>query len=382
MTAPQKTRRIEHFFKVVSSSSQPTSSSFRIFFLDWSQKPYRAVWLSDQHNEPTVIPDFECEVVWKELGKVILVQGVLPSGSNDDADKGEDPPHLYQDKSLISLLKSNLQKCIRRQLTRRAVETARYLGELDFTLLVRRLAIIMLEDVVLHESFSVLVWLTAALSKGFQASLVIKEWLLGLVHYLCRQPDEQYWSCAIDNGRRDIEASTIMAKHKEMLEHPHRDMAFSLLFRMSYGGLAGDISMLFSFIERVLQQRQQDKTRVYTDIIAPIKWDETARIDLGLVEPSSADFHCAPQILFALTRQYKQYHQQTLKQTIWHHSSKYNSRVVYPRSEIDKKDELRPCFLVIARRLLSLQQEHIRVCRNLVGNAQFKLEYGGQYGVQ
>ena len=384
----KKTRRIEHFFKSVS----PSPSHYRIFFVDWSQQPYRAEWRCDSFT--TTIADFECDVVWKEVDRVIAVQCVLPTvdpvivvtntSVGEGAPKEERP--LYQDKTLVSLLKSNLQKCIRRQLPQKACQTARYLMELDITLLVRRLAIIMLEDVVLHESFSLLAWLTAALSKQFHTPPFIKEWLLGLVDYMCRQHREHYWSLCIDNTLRHLnDLTTLRSKYREIcniVQQPdrqeyayRRNLAFSLLFRMSYGGLPGDISMLYSFIDKVVLL-DGDNTNAIIDKtpIKPLSLDSVNMLDVAQVEPSAVDFHCAPNVIFALSRLYKRFTQQQLKSAIWHHSSKLNKRVIYPKHENDCKDLHRDCFLAIARKLMFLQQEHVKACANTVTYGQYHLD--------
>jgi hypothetical protein len=383
MAHQQKQRHIEHFFKSTTDPAKRRSDC-RLFFVDWTQLPYRAEWRCESDNA-IVIPDFECEVVWKELGRVIVLQCVLPTVSSRasvDDDDGQ-KTKLYRDKSLVSLLKSNLQKCVRRQLPLRACQTARYLMELDVNMLVRRLAIIMLEDVVLHESFGPLVWLTAALSKGFRMTRAIKEWLLGLVDHLCREPREQYWSLSIDNTPLQLDDKALLAKYRELGAHPSpdRDTGYSLLFRMSYGGLAGDLAMMFSFIDKVvLAEHTGGDSVVHRSAINPIALDDVQPLALESVENSAVDFHCAPHILLALDRQHHQlYTQQQIKRAIWHHSSKYNKRVVYPQSELDAKNQSRVCFLAIAKRLVALQQDYIRVLSNEVANAQYKLDLEQQW---
>jgi hypothetical protein len=85
-------------------------------------------------------------------------------------DNKEDPLILPSEMKYtnIALLKSHLQKCIRRQLTSLALKTATHLIKMDLCVFLRRIFVIMLEDVCPHECISVLVWLTCAVSKGFE----------------------------------------------------------------------------------------------------------------------------------------------------------------------------------------------------------------------
>lgn len=104
----------------------------------------------------------------------------------------------------VSYLKSHLQKTVRQQQHALAVATAKALLERDVLQCVRRIAIIMVEDVDLFpRAFGVLTWWTAVLSswsaqrrtRGLSEVLLpedvpcaLCEWLLGLVHALCSYP--------------------------------------------------------------------------------------------------------------------------------------------------------------------------------------------------
>ena len=56
-------------------------------------------------------------------------------------------------------LMSHLQKCVRRMETKKAVQTAKHLIDLDIHSFLRRLPIIMVEDVCYMDSFIVLIWM-------------------------------------------------------------------------------------------------------------------------------------------------------------------------------------------------------------------------------
>ncbi len=351
-------RRIDHFFS--GGGGQLQKCNF--FYVDWSQ-PKRAEWRIERPRHV----QWESDVVWKDMGRLITVCCTVKPLEVIDLDQDRPvettpevspPPPLYQDKTLVSLLKSNLQKCVRRQHTKRALETARYLMELDPCLFVRRLSIIMLEDVVLHQSFCTLTWLTAALSRGFRLNDGMRQWLLGVVDYLCRHNMEHYWSLAIDNTMRDIGKETLRRLCADSVERSDRDIVHSLLFRYAYGGLPGDLSMLVSFTSHTAVTA--------TDAIVPLSLDSVQLLALDRVEPCAADFHCMPRLCGLLARQFTRYSEQQIKQAVWHHSSKLNARVVSTGEQRDKENNVAACYSAIRRQLEVLQQQHITQCRNTV----------------
>ena len=81
-------------------------------------------------------------------------------------------------------LSSHIQKSVRKMETEKSVKSALHLINLDYNTFIRRLPIIMLEDVTIHESLPVLVWLMIANTKGFKLKREIVKWLLGVVYHL------------------------------------------------------------------------------------------------------------------------------------------------------------------------------------------------------
>jgi hypothetical protein len=380
----QRVRRIDDFFHQVPTQQPQPYAQSNYFYIDWTTEPYRAQWM----RERPVPLDFEANVAWKALGRIVTVCCVVPEQQQqqpvDNALSSPQippPEALYQDKTMVSLLKSNLQKCVRRQIAKRAAETARYLMDIDLCLLVRRLAIIMLEDVVPHESFSALVWLTAALSKQFTASARIKEWLLGLVDVMCHEPLETYWSCRIDNTIRGITSDTVKAQWRDVArdiadDDTRRNTCFSLLFRLSYGGLDGDLSMLLSYVALLRRNNQpQQQQHISVTPVPHLSLSEVRRLDLSFTELCAVDFHCMPGLLFVLTKKYTKYNQQQIKQAVWHHNSKLNKRVVMlPPSEKEKAQQSYACYHTIKWKLAYHQQEHIKCCANMAYNQQYVLD--------
>ena len=75
----------------------------------------------------------------------------------------------------------------------KAVQTSKHLIDLDCNSFLRRLPIIMLEDVTLHSSFPIIIWLMIASSKKYQLKLEMIKWLLGVVYYLSNETSKQMY---------------------------------------------------------------------------------------------------------------------------------------------------------------------------------------------
>lgn len=129
------------------------------FVLEWPGKT--AAYFSRSRPQGLSV-GFEASFEWRDQNKTIfLLSTIAPSPSAN----GSLPPEtVYKN---MGLLKSHLQKCVRRSHTQLAVKTALTILRLNPGELLRRLPIIMLEDAHLFPaSFISLVWLMAATSKG------------------------------------------------------------------------------------------------------------------------------------------------------------------------------------------------------------------------
>lgn len=131
-------------------------------------------------------------------------------------------------------LQSNLQKAMRRQLKDVCVATAYQMMLQDMPKFLRRLPIILLEDVWPHPKLDFVVWLMAAVTKGWIVS-EDEEWtLLQIVWEAALQTkgpsyDKKFGSPTFNNDT----PSLIKA----------------MVIRQNYGGMKGDQQMIVSLIE-------------------------------------------------------------------------------------------------------------------------------------
>lgn len=143
-----------------------------------------------------------------------------------------------QNEKLYSLLKSNLQKQVRRGDPNARV-TANMMMDLNEFELYRRLVIIAAEDVELSKETSVISWLMMATSKGFITTPFHKEFVLNYVsslisHKVCRR-------LSFEKQDKDLSLQEILNS-----SHEEKKYIAGTYLRNFYGGLDGDGPMLVS----------------------------------------------------------------------------------------------------------------------------------------
>ena len=300
-----------------------------IFYIDWQCSQPCAQWLIDYPQSNEI--HFSCEVKWKDVGYPITI---CCSNSVDHT-----PPNLVSESEInnIPLLKSHLQKCTRRQLTDKALATANILAGLDFQIFIRRLSIIMFEDVHLHLSFSSIVWLISAMSKGYQINRHQYEWIMGIVKYLCNcKFYDKIDKYLVDHNSISF-SDFFKSIEKQSITDVQKNMLYSILFRTSYGGLKGDMLMLNAFANIWMKRFVNKQTFLVDDIII-YKNDTTKHSCLNIcdIELCSADFHCYPKITNIIHKKFPQYTLSDIRECIWECGSKINYRENYQELTDDK----------------------------------------------
>ena len=222
--------------------------------------------ISASQHPPVETPShyFERSVI-----RTLIVTNIAPAAGSPD-EVGPTASRIAP-----SLLKSMLQKAVRRGKTDSAIRLATALADLSLIELLRRLPIIVMEDISLHPELPMLVWLMAAASKGYNPPMALLTAVLGIVLDVClvsvRDLSEGLQESAsrlLSSWRQDLEDShqsvptetaetnacaSAVGQLKEtpaglslayLPISPQRTLIISLLFRASFGGLPGDVTML------------------------------------------------------------------------------------------------------------------------------------------
>lgn len=194
------------------------------------------------------------------------------------------------------LLKSLLQKAIRRGFTDHALYACDNLLKIDYMLVYRRLPIIMIEDVFIHESFGPLIWLMVANIRPCES---IHKWILGVVSYLCNE------NRCIKYGANSQIPKYIASNNSTV---------WCILFRIEYGGMKGDIIMMYDLVHKILH----NEIKVLRDHI--ISYEQAiCRPKTVLYE--AVDFHIYPLIGTGL-----KFDQDSVNKMMWNNSSSVNFR--------------------------------------------------------
>lgn len=213
-------------------------------------------------------------------------------------------------KANVPLLKSNLQKAVRRCQTDIAIKSALAIIQREPIELLRRLPVIYIEDVCLMDSYPIVVWLMMA-EKEHPLDINDIDILLHIVKSLCEI--QTYYDDSTDYTK-DFELT-----HKNLQDLENRDAILSVYYRSQYGGMKGDMLMLRNSVYYYSERPSEIEKTVYDCI----NYAELGGI-LDII-PEAIDFHPFPQMLQTLVKQ-TNLDNNDIKQFIWFVESGVNIR--------------------------------------------------------
>ena len=157
----------------------------------------------------------------------------------------------------VGVLKSNLQKAIRRRNVTNSVATIRQLMSQSLADALRRYPIIMCEDsVIQHSRFPYLVWLMCAITKGWNIREADKTFIVKSVSDLAVSPVRYVFHEADPAISPEAlqEQWTLRVADDQNVNSNHMQIAFSLWVRVEYGGMSGDMAMLRLICSRFINR--------------------------------------------------------------------------------------------------------------------------------
>lgn len=239
-----------------------------------------------------------------EIGNIKIVTNRMVLKS---AKKKENITKLYP------LLKSNLQKQIRRG-EKEAVVTAEMMLDINDFELLRRLSVIALEDVEMTYETATIVWFMCAVSKGYVLSIQDKNYILSYVNNLVYHPNFSYFS----HDEDDTQNMKCDKEIEKILDSDHQDKEYiaAILFRASFGGLKGDVLMINTLCKKMVREGERLKHLENREIEKDLKLK---------INDAAIDFHIYPQLLNLISKD-TGINEEVIKSVIWHCSSKTNYR--------------------------------------------------------
>lgn len=206
------------------------------------------------------------------------------------------PVRIY----MPSLLKSNLQKAVRRRHIEEAFATAKHFLAQDANELLRRLPIIMCEDSMLHPIlFMEIVWLMAAVSKGYRLCATDCQHVMDFIG-ACLSAPAQY------NILSSVDAKVNMTDPLQI--------AFAL--RIAYGGMKCDEAFMTRLLGRVAAGTAGDLPYNLDFLHVDHESIGDFSVERHLL-PEAVDFHCFPSMLTETS---------VPKPAIWYNRSAINVR--------------------------------------------------------
>ena len=220
----------------------------------------------------------------------------------------------------IPILKSNLQKAVRRMNLNQAVQSGLELAILDPNELLRRLPIIAIEDATLIKGTSVIICLMMMKKEYF----TIKEitFIVKYITALCSLKKTFY-------NNENIIPTEISSE--ERIKNIELEMLF---IRISYGGMKYDLFMLRRAMNLFEKECIEDVMHLINESEIPETIDFKHTILL-----SSLDFHPNPWILNYIARN-TNISKERIKELIWHGESALNVRkpATNEKAEATKKE--------------------------------------------
>jgi hypothetical protein len=210
----------------------------------------------------------------------------------------------------IPLLKSNLQKAVRRSENYLAIQSSLAILQSKPMEFLRRLPIIYIEDVCLLDSYPIVIWLMMA-DKDYTINKTDIHILLNIVNSLCKYKD--YYD------DREKQEHSVSFSHVSLQEYENCNELLAMFYRSEYGGMKGDMIMLKNAIKYYIN----NPTKIKKTIYETIDYDKiNTNIEI-LVE--AIDFHPYPQMLNILSKM-TQIDKNVIKELIWFVESGYNIR--------------------------------------------------------
>ena len=220
----------------------------------------------------------------------------------------------------IPILKSNLQKAVRRMNLNEAIQSGLELAILDPNALLRRLPIIAVEDVTLIKGTSVIICLMMMKKKYFTMKEIT--FIVKYITTLC------YLEITFCNNENIVPTEIY---REERIKNIELEMLF---IRISYGGMKSDLLMLQRAMNLFEHESIEDVMYLIDEPEIPKIIDFKHAILL-----SSLDFHPTPWILNYIARK-TNLSKERIKELIWHGESALNVRklITCEQAEITKKE--------------------------------------------
>ena len=308
----------------------------KYFYIKWTNQfrpDFDGCWLIDRPEKINFIQHVNCDYIKK--GYYFYICGYFENYESDEYNIVKEMKYKN-----VHLLKSHLQKNIRKMDVNRALSTSLHLMKLDFNEFLRRMIIIHIEDTFIHESLTTLIWLMIALStKKFKMKKYIYQWLLGFVYISANTKKLDNYNKKLKNmvnnsykniyeELNDYENLNNNGNNNgnRKLNENQISMLISLHMRIAYGCMDVDKVMIKKCIQ-IWKTRFINNNGVLMNnmLIKPINI-YVCDLKLENWDYSAVDFHTNKNICEFILKKYNYLDVSKIKKLIWNNSSGVNYR--------------------------------------------------------
>ena len=361
---------LDSFFKTSNQRKQ-------IFYIDWNSENPMAKWILKKPKDLS----FSSMVKWIHIGDIIVCSHDRP---NIEDIINEEKLNIINSKSfdenaqLLSFMKSHLQKSIRRQKSLEALKSAKLLLFLDKNAFLRRICIIMFEDVKLKKYFINFVWLMVACSKGYILQDYHLDFIFKYIYDMClenefdeyKPEDERIEKTAVDKFIDKVNIN-------KNISEENKDILYCIGLRISYGGMGFDLDMLCYYAMQYLhffEKKENEIKNIDLNKCKNINAKYVFGINFEKKEDflyQGVDFHCFPGIIKDIKEEvdYK-YSDEQLKKCIWEYNSKINLRKI---NDVDLNEF--PNITIIWENIKTILLKHQNIILEMMLNKIKNLDY-------
>ena len=314
------------------------------FYIDWNKATNVdipiAQWLEKKPKNVT----WSQLLKWKNVGDVMICCTDNKSFIEEDNKDINIESQLKiinrklweEKKPLMNFFKSHLQKCFRRKKNIAALRTAYEIILININELLRRVCIIIFEDVKLKDYFTTMVWLMAAVSKGFVLQSYHINLELKFINDLCLE--NNYTDMAELNNYKnpystvDVRNLLLEIEKCDELSQTQKSLLYSIGLRIGYGGREGDMEMIFYYaiiwFNKFKEKKDVEKMNIIKSAFVSLEFCQNNRfktIDDFVYQgvDMNSYFKIVPEIYEEINHHYSE---KEIATTIWFMSSGWNVR--------------------------------------------------------
>lgn len=268
---------------------------------------------------------WQCMIELKKESSFFDGETALCVATTDDITSERFQVVPSKNKYFVELLKSNLQKCVRRKIADSALRTAFLLMNINMNQLLRRIINIIAEDSLIHYDMLYCMWLYMANTKGYQLTY---DQVIDVLNVIYQISISNYYDVIImEPNFAQIRSFKYVGDDEKI-----NQCRLAMLLRSIYGGMYGDMIFLRSFV-RIWQERGNEWNQFINNY-----WDELSQYDvveLFELTPENiqdrlkfkpqdkhkfaVDFHCFGKKF--IDRIKTDYDDDKVKKAIWYHRS-------------------------------------------------------------